>query len=193
MASCSTEAGSAALASLSSNLERHTTLRQTTGDGRAAGSASFRMPIAPKASSEWRSFARSSHDPIASTSSASSFASSSSPRNATLSDWLDTFHRTSDAETEWLEEDVKSESSWKWSPEVQTAVEVTRAIASSPALSASSYECPTPEEVRKTSTSVANARRLNNSAAHRADEAAREDRRLTANRRLIRSRCIRAR
>ena len=137
--SCSTE-GARALAALADTVGRSSTLR---ADGTPAiASPSLRSPIVGRADSDWAAFAR----PRASQSSPSQ-ASSFGGSPGTLAEWLERFHST-DGETS--EEQISgSEVSWKWAPEMQTSLEVSRALASSPALSASSYDCPTPEEVRE--------------------------------------------
>lgn len=138
--SCSTD-GARAFAALADNVARTATLRTDTGP--AIASTSLRSPIASRAEGDWAAFARPQAPSHFSASPVSSFGGSP----GTLAEWLERFHST-DGETS--EEQISgSEVSWKWAPEMQTSLEVSRALASSPALSASSYDCPTPEEVRE--------------------------------------------
>ena len=159
-ASCSTE-GARAFTALADNVGRTATLRADTGP--AIASTSLRSPIASRAEGDWAAFARPQATSHLSASPASSFGGSP----GTLAEWLERFHS---ADAEASDGHVSgSEASWKWAPEVQTSLEVSRALASSPALSASSYDCPTPEEVRSLSRGCADTRRLSLSAARLTD------------------------
>lgn len=168
-ASCSTE-GSRAIGALADQVGKSGLVRQ---DARTSSSASpsIRAPVAHRSEADWQAFARPLH-PQLGASPASSFGGSASPN--TLADWLDKFHHADGGE---VSEGHASDSdvSWRWAPEIQTSAEVSRTFASSPALSASSYDCPTPEEVRafvlrSQPTDLGRARRSTSSArlAHRA-------------------------